>query len=78
LTVAHPRPDEQAAARGAKDAQTDPTRNPNGVYSGMTKRLALSDGKFAEVSNMPGDSRKVARLERTHSPLNDISREWFD
>lgn len=31
-------------------AQDDPRINPDGIYSGMTKRLANTDGKFADVS----------------------------
>jgi hypothetical protein len=55
-------------------AQTDPTRNPNGVYSGMTKRLALSDGTFADVGNMPGDTRKSGVLKHDDPSINDLSR----
>jgi hypothetical protein len=34
-------------------AQTDPLRNPEGIYSGPSKRVAIQDGAFAEVENMP-------------------------
>ena len=44
------------------DAQYDPARNPDGIYSGMTKRLAICDGTFAEISNMPKDTRNKGRL----------------
>lgn len=43
-------------------AQDDPRRNPDGIYSGMTKRLAISDGSFASVSNASKDTRNRGRL----------------
>lgn len=37
----------------------DPRRDPiGGIYSGMTKRLAISDGAFAEVADMPTNATK--------------------
>ena len=39
--------------RNDPNAQTDPLRNPDGIYSGPSKRNAIRDGVFAEVSNMP-------------------------
>lgn len=34
-------------------AQDDPERCPDGLYSGMAKRVAIEDGQFAQVGNMP-------------------------
>jgi hypothetical protein len=48
---------DAAKARKAKPAQEDATRNPDGVYSGMTKRLAITDGSFVDISGMPKSSR---------------------
>lgn len=42
--------------------QNDPRVNPDGIYSGMTKRLACTDGKFADVSNKTKDTRNRGRL----------------
>jgi len=39
-------------------AQNDPLRNPDGLYSGMTKRVAIEDGTFADVGNKPRISEK--------------------
>lgn len=43
-------------------AQDDPARNPDGIYSGMTKRLANTDGSFCGVTNIPKDTRNRGRL----------------
>ncbi|GAC1496094.1 MAG: hypothetical protein NVS1B2_15800 [Vulcanimicrobiaceae bacterium] len=56
--------DEHAAkARAGKDAQADPLRNPDGIYSGASKRVAMTDGSFAPVNNMPKNTR--ASLQKT-------------
>jgi hypothetical protein len=55
-------------------AQDDPRRNPNGVYSGMAKRVAITDGKFAEIKNMPKDMRRVGRLTHSQISTTDLSR----
>jgi hypothetical protein len=34
-------------------AQTDPLRNPDGIYSGASKRVAIEDGSFAEIGEKP-------------------------
>lgn len=49
--------DEQRNRKGLS-AQNDPCLNPDGIYSGASKRLAYSDGAFADVSKAPKDSRK--------------------
>jgi hypothetical protein len=54
--------DDALDRRKVPPAQEDRTRNPDGVYSGMTKRNALSDGEFATVQDMPGDMRNRGRL----------------
>jgi hypothetical protein len=49
-----PNLDEQKKAeRAMKPVAEDPLRAPDGIYSGMAKRSAITDGRFAEVSNMP-------------------------
>ena len=35
------------------NAQTDPKRSPDGIYSGMTKRLAISDNEFVNIQDLP-------------------------
>lgn len=55
-------------------AQDDPITNPNGVYSGMTRRSAATDGKHAQVSNMPKDMRRVGRLTHDQISTTDLSR----
>jgi hypothetical protein len=67
-------------------AQTDKTRNPDGVYSGMTKRIALEDGDFVSIQNMPGDSRNQGKIRaggdgaegplkrRVHREENDLQK----
>jgi hypothetical protein len=46
-------------------AQDDPTRNPIGsIYSGPSKRVAISDGSFAPVRGIPKDTRNNGRLPR--------------
>ena len=42
--------------RNDRVAQTDVRRNPDGIYSGMTKRLAISDDRFVEYSTRAGDT----------------------
>lgn len=39
-------------ARKGVPAMEDPTRNPDGIYSGMTRRVAYQDGKHAEVNGL--------------------------
>ena len=39
--------------RQPKSAEKDREVNPKGVYSGMTKRLAISDGSFVDIGHMP-------------------------
>jgi hypothetical protein len=50
--------DKDEPKRKEVAAQDDPRRNPDGLYAGTLKRLAISDGKFVDVQNMPKDSRK--------------------
>ena len=45
-------------------AQEDPTRCPDGIYSGPSKRVAISDGTFAPVHGIPKDTRNNGRLPR--------------
>jgi hypothetical protein len=62
--------DDSVSATGfmEKDrvAQDDPRRNPVGIYSGMTKRLAISDDTFVEFTTRAGDTdintKKVGKL----------------
>ena len=56
----------------------DPTRHPTGgVYSGMTKRLANTDGMFADVGGM--NARVVVeqgdKIRHDYKPLIDRSEE---
>jgi hypothetical protein len=37
-------------ARSEVPVADDPRRAPDGIYSGATKRLAISDGAFVEVN----------------------------
>lgn len=53
------------------EAQKDPTRCPDGVYSGMTKGLADDGDGFYDVQNMPKDSRNVGALK-------DENPHYFD
>jgi hypothetical protein len=39
-------------------AQQDPRRNPDdGIYSGMTKRIANSEGQHVDIGNLPRSER---------------------
>ena len=40
-------------ASSEKYVQDDPRRSPSGIYSGMTKRLAISDDSFVDIQNLP-------------------------
>lgn len=44
------------------DAQDDPITNPNGMYSGMTRRNAATDGAHVTMEGRPKDLRNVGRL----------------
>jgi hypothetical protein len=44
------------------DAQDDPITNPNGVYSGMTRRMAATNGEHVTMQGRPKDLRNVGRL----------------
>lgn len=44
------------------DAQDDPITNPNGVYSGMTRRNAATDGAHVTMQGRPKDMRNIGRL----------------
>jgi hypothetical protein len=44
------------------DAQDDPITNPNGVYSGMTRRIAATNGAHVTMQGRPKDMRNVGRL----------------
>ncbi len=39
-------------------AQTDPGRNPDGIYSGMTRRNAINSGAHVDVGNLPAGRRE--------------------
>jgi hypothetical protein len=42
------------------DKEYEPVRNPTGIYSGPSKRVAFSDGTFAPVKDKPEQpSRKL-------------------
>lgn len=63
--------------RATPEAQTDPLRNPNGIFSGMAKRVAIEDGKFAEIQNMPGDTRNKGTVDHSYRSRTDLSRgKW--
>jgi hypothetical protein len=60
----------------AKDrvAQDDVRRNPSGIYSGQTKRLAISDDKFVDVRRRNGDTpekdeMKTGKLKPAHENM---------
>jgi hypothetical protein len=53
----------------------DALRNPNGVYSSMTKRVAIENGRFAEIQNMPPDGRKSGQINPDHTPPGPIRRK---
>lgn len=44
------------------DAQSDPITNPDGIYSGMTRRNAATDGAHVTMQGRPKDMRFVGRL----------------
>lgn len=44
------------------NAQDDPITNPDGMYSGMTRRNAATDGAHVTMQGRPKDMRKVGRL----------------
>jgi hypothetical protein len=44
------------------NAQDDPITNPDGVYSGMTRRNAATDGAHVTMQGRPKDMRNVGRL----------------
>ena len=45
--------------------------NPNGIYSGMTKGLALDGEGFCQVTDMPKDSRMSGTLKDQNQYYND-------
>lgn len=45
--------------------------DPNGIYSGMTKGLALDGEGFCQINDMPGDSRESGTLEDYNQTYND-------
>jgi len=45
------------ARAGPKTAEKDTLVNPSGVYSGMTKRLAITDGSFVDIGGVPKNTR---------------------
>jgi hypothetical protein len=49
-------------ARSGKDAQDDPMRNPDGIYSGASKRVAITDGTFAPVKGIPSSSKARGKV----------------
>jgi hypothetical protein len=38
--------------------------NPDGIFSGMTKRLAISDGAHVEMGNLPTEAVTGTPLKR--------------
>jgi hypothetical protein len=70
--------DEKKLGGGKRTpVQSDPRIDPNGLYSGMTKRLAISDGEFVSIGNMPKDMRNTGRLRHTKADITDLSRGRF-
>jgi hypothetical protein len=57
----------------AKSANENPLLNPDGIYSGMTKRVAIENGRFSEIEGMPGDMRNRGRM--THKNAASGRRE---
>lgn len=47
-------------------AADDVLRNPDGVFSGPSLRVARSDGTFAPIEGMPKDSRNRAPLSKNY------------
>ena len=47
--------------RQPKSAEKDREVNPKGLYAGMTKRLAISDGSFVDIGNKPKTDFKGPR-----------------
>jgi hypothetical protein len=52
----------RSLTRGPKSGDADRLLNPDGIYSGMTRRLAATDGAFVEVQGMPKDYRNRGRM----------------
>jgi len=64
--------------RGPKSANDDPILNPDGIYSGPSRRVAVTDGTFAPINGMPKDLRKTGRLTRENIASKiDLSRGRF-
>ena len=52
-------------SKDGPDAQDDPVRSPKGsIYSGPSKRVAMSDGEFAPVRGIPRGTINNGRLPR--------------
>jgi hypothetical protein len=59
--------------RWGHDVNDEPIANPDGIFSGMTQGLAVDGEPFADVSDMPPDSRSRGTLFNQNKLFNDTA-----